>query len=135
MGRLLKFLLLVVVLLGAALYFYQRNIAAVPVSAADIEKGGSFSAEERSTLKTACVARIKKDGEKVCGCIADKAASEISRFDRLVMTAGFQEKLADVVALTKGLVQSGIPIEKVKAAEDGSKTRVKEILKTCNAAE
>ena len=57
-----------------------------------------------------------------------------TEFDRMVMTATFQEKLyCDIVGITKGLIQSGIAPEKVKATEDGSKARVKEMLKTCNA--
>ena len=133
MGRFLTFILLAVVVLGAGFYFYQRNILAVPVTASDLDKGGSFSADERATLKTACAARVKKDSDTVCSCIADKAATDLSRFDRMVITASFQERLSDVVALTKGLVQSGIPAEKVKLAEDGSKARMKDMLKTCNA--
>ncbi len=133
MGRILKILLLAIIALGGAFYLYQRNITAIPVTAADIEKGGSFSVDERASMKNACTARIKKDADKVCGCIADKAATEVSRFDRLVITASFQEKLADIVGLTKGLVASGIPADKVKAAEDGAKARVKDIMKSCNA--
>ena len=133
MGRFIMFVLLAVVVLGAGFYFYQRNILAVPITATDLEKGGSFSSDERATFKTACAARVKKDSETVCGCIIDKAATDLSRFDRMVVTASFQERLYDVVGLTKGLVQSGIPVEKVKLAEDGSKARMKDMLKTCSA--
>ena len=133
MRRLLTALLLAIAVLAIGFYFYQRNIVAVPVTAADLEKGGAYSADERSTLKTACAARVKKDSDAICGCITDKVATEFSRFDRLVITASFQEKLADIVALTKGLVQSGIPAEKVKSAEDGSKARMKDMLKACKA--
>lgn len=133
MGRFLSFVLLLLVLSGVAFYFYQRNIAPVPITAADLEKGGSFSPAERDSMKSACVAAVKKDGDKVCGCIADKAGADVSRFDRLVMTATFQHKMADVVALSKGLVNSGIPADKVKAAEDGSRQRVRDIMKSCNA--
>ena len=133
MGKLLRFLLLALVLLGGGFYLYQRNIAPVAVTVADLEKGGSFSADERAALKAACGLRVKKDGDKVCGCIADKAATDVSRFDRMVITASFQEKLSDIVGLTKGLVASGIPADKVKTAEDGAKARVKDIMKSCNA--
>jgi hypothetical protein len=133
MGRFLRYLLIAVVALGIGFYFYQKSIPATPVTAGDLEKGGNFAAEERSALVAACTARIKKDGDKTCGCIADKAATQFSRFDRMVMTATFQEKLSDIVALTKGLVASGIPVDTVKAAEDGSKGRIKEMMKTCNA--
>ena len=133
MGRFINFLLLAIVALGIGFYLYQRNIAPVPVSAADLEKGGTFSSDERVALIAACTARIKKDSDKVCGCISDKVTTEFSRFDRMVITASFQEKLSDIVGLTKGLVQSGIPADKVKEAEDGSKIRVKDMLKSCNA--
>ena len=133
MRRVLTFLVLAIVALSAAFYFYQRNIQAVPVTAADLEKGGTYSAEERASLTSACTARIKKDGEKVCGCITDKVATEFSRFDRMLITATFQEKLSDIVAITKGLVQSGIPVDKVKSAEEGGKARMKDMMKTCNA--
>ena len=133
MGRFLSYVLLAIVVLAGGFYLYQRNIVAVPVSASDLEKGGSFSPDERAALTSACSARFKKDTDKVCGCIADKSATDFSRFDRIVITASLQEKLSDIVAITKGLIASGIPSDKVKAAEDGSKTRVKEMLKTCNA--
>jgi hypothetical protein len=133
MGRFLQILLLILVVLGVGFYFYQKNIPAATVTAGDLEKGGNFSDGERTTLVAACKVRMKKDGDKACGCIADKVASQFSRFDRMLITATFQEKLSDMVALTKGLIASGIPAETVKAAEDGSKTRIKEMLKTCNA--
>lgn len=133
MGRFLGFVVLLFVLAGIGFYVYQRNITAIPVTAADLDKGGSFPSDERAAMKSACASRIAKDGDKVCGCIVEKSATEISRFDRLVMTATFQGKLADIVALSKGLVGSGVPPDKVKAAEDGNKARVKEILKSCNA--
>ena len=129
----LTVLVLAIVALSAAFYFYQRNIQAVSVTAADLEKGGTYSAEERASLTSACTARIKKDGEKVCGCITDKVATEFSRFDRMLITATFQEKLSDIVAITKGLVQSGIPVDKVNSAEEGGKARMKDMMKTCNA--
>lgn len=135
MGRFLTYLLLIIIAIGAGFYFYQRNITPLAVTAADIEKGGSFSADERATLVNACTARAKQDGAKVCGCIADKAATDLSRFDRLVMTASFQQKLSDIVAAGKGLIASGIPAEKIKAAEEGSKVRMKDIMKTCNLPE
>lgn len=133
MGRFVNLLLLAIVALGIGFYLYQRNIAPVPVSAADLEKGGNFSSDERASLTAACTARIKKDADKVCGCISGKVTTEFSRFDRMVITASLQEKLSDIVGITKGLVQSGIPADKVKEAEDGSRARVKDMLKTCNA--
>ena len=133
MRRLISFLVLALVVIGVSFYFYQRNIQAVPVSASDLEKGGSFSSGERAALMTACASRIKQDTDKKCGCIAGKVATEFSRFDRMMITASFQERLSDVVGITKGLVQSGIPVDKVKAAEEGNKIRLKEMLKNCEA--
>ena len=124
--------MLVLVALGAGLYFYQRNIVAVPITAADLEKGGSYSADDRATFKTAFTARIKRDADTTCGCLTEKMGTELSRFDRLLVTATFQEKLSDIVGLTKGLVQSGVPAEKVKSAEDAGRVRMKDMLKACN---
>lgn len=135
MGRFLTYLFLAIIALGAGFYFYQRNITPIAVTVADIEKGGSFSAQERADLVNACSARAKQDSAKVCGCIADRAATDLSRFDRIVMTASFEQKLSGIVAAGKGLVASGIPAEKIKAAEDGSKVRMKDIMNSCNLPE
>ena len=132
MGRILRWLLLALVIAGVAFYFYQRNIAAVPVSAADLEKGGAYSDAEKSTLKTACANLVKKDSDKVCGYIADKAG-EASHYQRMVMTAMFQEKPADVIGLAKGLIASGIPAVKMKAAEEDAKKLHQDMKTTCGA--
>ena len=132
MGRFLRWLLVALVVAGVAFYFYQRNIAAVPVAASDLETGGTFTDDEKSALKTACVNLIKKDSDKVCGCITDKAAA-FSHFDRMVMTATFQEKVSDIVGITKGLIASGIPADKIKAAEEAGKQHFSDLKTTCGA--
>jgi hypothetical protein len=38
-----------------------------------------------------------------------------------------------MIAATKGLIASGVAPDKVKAAEQGSKQRYEEIMKTCGA--
>jgi len=133
MGRFLLYLLLALVVIGVGFYIYQRNIAPVPVVASDLDKGGAFSDDEKTGLKTACMAFMKKDPDKVCGCIMDKAGTDFSRFDREIMTATFKEKLSDIVGLTKGLVDSGIPMDKMKAAESDSKQRLSDLMKTCGS--
>ncbi len=133
MARLVKLMLLATVVMGAAFYIHLRNIAALPVALADLDKGGAFSAEERSTLKAACVARTRTDAERACGCLVDKAGSELSRFDRMVMTATFQQRLADVVALSRGLSQSGVARAQLKSVETDSRARVRDVMKACNA--
>jgi len=132
MGRFLLWLLLAVVVIGAGFYFYQRNIAAIPVTAADLEKGGSYSDADRSAIRTACANLIKKDTDKVCGCIADKAG-EATRYQRMVITAIFQEKPADLVGLAKGLIASGIAPDKMKAAEDSARQLHQDMKASCGA--
>lgn len=134
MGRFLTFLLLAVIAIGTGFYFYQKNIPAASVSVADFEKGGSFPDAERADMTTACKARFSTDGDKICGCMADRTAKEFSRYDRLMLTAVFKHKtLAEGVALAKGMVAAQIPPEKVKAAEDGAGSRIREMWKTCAA--
>lgn len=134
MGRFLMFLLLAVIALGTGFYFYQKNIPAASVSLADLDKGGSFSDAERADMRNSCTARFTTDGPKICGCMTDKAATELSRFDRTMLTAVFKRKsLSEGVALVKGMVAAQLPADKVKAAEDGASTRIKEMWKTCSA--
>jgi hypothetical protein len=49
------------------------------------------------------------------------------------MMATFQEKLSDIVGITKGLVDSGIPADKIKAAQEEGKARFSDLNKTCGA--
>ena len=49
----------------------------------------------------------------------------------MIMTATLQEKLSDIVGITKGLIASGIDPDKMKAAESDSRTRVTDLMKTC----
>lgn len=134
MGRFLTYLLLAVIVLGGAFYFYQKNIPAASVSLSDFDKGGSFSAAERADMTAACTTRFTTDGPKICGCMADKSSTELSRYDRMMLTAVFKKKtLSEGVALAKGMVAAQIPPDKLKAAEDGAGTRIKEMWKTCSA--
>jgi len=131
MGRFLLWVLLALIVIGGGFWLYQRNIAAVPVVAADLDKGGAFSDAEKASLTTACAAHFKDTADKVCGCLVAKAATDFSRFDRMIMTATLQEKLSDIVGITKGLIASGIDPDKMKAAESDSRTRVTDLMKTC----
>jgi hypothetical protein len=125
------FLVLAIIAIGVAFYLYQRNIAPIPVTAADLDKGGSFSDAEKAALTSACSGAIKKDTDKVCGCLVDKAGTDLSRYERMMMTATFQAKLSDLVAIGKGLIDSGVPADKVKAAEQDGKQRLSDISKAC----
>lgn len=132
MGRIIGYLLLAIVVLGVGFYLYQRNIAAVPVVASDLDKGGAYSDAEKASLKSACADHFKTNTDKVCGCVADKVGAGFSRFDRMILTATMQEKLADIVGITKGLIASGIDPAKMKSAESDSRQRVTDLIKTCN---
>ena len=131
MRRLLTFLLLAIIALGIGFYFYQRNIAPIPVVASDLDKGGAFSDAEKTALSAACTAMVTKDAATVCGCLTTKAATDLSRFERMIATATLQKKLSDVVGITKGLIDSGIDSAKVKAAESDAKGRITGLTKTC----
>jgi hypothetical protein len=132
MGRFLLWVLLAVIVLVGGFWYYQRNIAAIPVTAADLDKGGSYSDTDRVALRTACANLIKKDTDKVCGCIADKAG-EASRYQRMVMTAIFQEKPSDLVGLAKGLIAAGVSSDKMTAAENDAKQLHQDMKASCGA--
>lgn len=85
-GRILLGLLALLLVLGFFGYRWAAKIEPTAMTAADLDKGGDFSAEEKSAFTASCTTRIKKDADKTCGCLADKAATEFSRFERLTMT-------------------------------------------------
>jgi hypothetical protein len=132
MGRILGWLLAILVVAGVGFYFYQRNIAAVPVVATDLDKGGAYSDAEKASLKAACADHFKTNTDKVCGCVADKAGTDFSRFDRMILTATMQEKVSEIVGITKGLIASGIDPAKMKTVEADARQRVTDLIKTCN---
>ena len=135
MRRLLMLLLLILIVAGIGFYFYQRNIAPIPVAAADLDKGGAFSDAEKAALSAACTSAVKKDADKICPCIVQKAATDLSRFERMTATATLQGKLSDVVGLTKGLIDSGIPAERMKLAGSDAKTHITDLSKACGVTQ
>ncbi len=70
-------------------------------------------------------------GEDGGACIADKAGTDLSRFERLALTAGFEGSTTKIVGLTKGLIGSGLPQAEIDAMEANSKTRIDTVLKAC----
>ena len=81
------------------------------LDAADLKVGGIYPPAERQALLDACQKNMKAPAadKSACTCIADRAGTEFSRFERLVLTAGFEGSPTKIVALTKGLIASGIP--------------------------
>ena len=134
-GRIFLILLAVVLALGFFGYRWAAKIQPTAMTAADLEKGGTFSEEEKSAFTAACATRIKKDADKTCGCLADKAATEFSRFERLTMTASFEASPAKMVAIVKGLADAGVPKDKLEAVRDGSKERINGLMKSCGSTE
>ena len=134
-GRILLSLLALLLVLGFFAYRWAAKIEPMAMTAADLDKGGNFSAEEKSAFTAACTSRVKKDADKTCGCLADKAATEFSRFERLTMTASFERSPAKMVAIVKGLIDAGVPKDKVDAAHNGSKERITGLMKSCGLTE
>jgi hypothetical protein len=125
------FLLLIALIVGG--YFWAQNIEAVKLTKADLDVGGSYSAEERQTLVTACEKQSKAGAdEKACSCLADKAATDMSRFERLALIAGFETSPSKFVALIKGATDSGISKTDIDAIEAKAKERIKGALEACH---
>lgn len=135
MRRILWLLLLIIIAGVAYVGYVYYKAPAIPVAAADLDKGGAFSDAEKSALASACTNVVKKDTDKVCGCLVDKAATNLSRFERMMATATLQGKLTEVAGITKGLVDSGIPMDKVKAAEGDARQRITDLNKSCGVTQ
>ena len=62
-GRILLGLLALLLVLGFFGYRWAAKIEPTAMTAADLDKGGDFSAEEKSAFTASCTTRIKKDAE------------------------------------------------------------------------
>ena len=96
------FLLLIALIDRLGGYFYwAQNIEAVKLTKADLDLGGSYSAEERQELSSPRARSSRSRGRESCSCLADKAATDMSRFERLALIAA-SRRPEQVVALIKG---------------------------------
>jgi hypothetical protein len=111
--------------------YWAEGIPSVHVTEADLAVGGSYPPEEREALLQACNNRNVDKRADSCTCIADRAGTELSRFLRLVLTASLDGSASRVVAITKGLMESGVPHEKVEAIEKESKQSFETLMQTC----
>jgi len=126
-------LLLVIIAVVAGGFYWVSTVESVKVTAADLEVGGSYEADERQALLTSCrkTAESQSSAKEACACIADKAGTELSRFERLMFVAGLEVSPTKIVALTKGLIDSGIPEPKVNEMEANSKQRIEGLMESC----
>jgi len=125
------FLAVLAIVIGG--YYWASTVESVKVTADDIKVGGTYPPQERQALLDACRKNMKIPPAEhgACTCLADKAGTEFSRFERLVLTAGFDGSPTQIVALTKGLIASGIPQEEVDAMQADSKTRINDLMRSC----
>jgi hypothetical protein len=125
------FLAVFAVVIGG--YYWASTVEGVKLTAEDLKVGGTYTPDERQALLAACQKNMKKPATDTgaCTCISDKAGTDFSRFERLALTAGFEGSPTKIVALTKGLIGSGIPKDKVETMQTNSKARISELLKSC----
>jgi hypothetical protein len=120
-----------VVIVGT--FYWASTVQSVKLTEADLKIGGDYPAEERQELLDICAKKRKTgtDGDDRCVCIADRAGKDFSRFERLVFLASFEGNATRVVALTKGLIDSGIAQSRIDELQKDSKTRIDGLLKAC----
>ena len=113
-------------------YYWASTVKSLKLTAADLDVGGSYPPEERQALLGACQkSGVAGANASSCTCVADKAGSQSSRFERLAVTAALESNATMIMALTKGLIASGVAKDKVEAMEKDSKARVDGLLKSC----
>lgn len=125
------FVAFVAVVIGG--YYWASTVESVKLTAEDLKVGGSYPDDEREALLNSCkkTKKMPSPDKGACVCIADKAGTEFSRFERLVLTAGFERSPTKIVALTKGLIDSGIPEPEVNAMEASSNKRINDLMGSC----
>jgi hypothetical protein len=114
-------------------FYWASTVQSVKLTEADLKIGGDYPAEERQELLDICAKKRKPgaEGDDRCVCIADHAGKDFSRFERLVFIASFEGNATRVVALTKGLIDSGIAQSRIDELQKDSKTRIDGLLKAC----
>jgi hypothetical protein len=114
-------------------FYWASTVQSVKLTEADLKIGGDYPAEERQELLDICAKKRKPgaEGDDRCVCIADRAGRDFSRFERLVFIASFEGNATRVVALTKGLIDSGIAQSRIDELQKDSKTRIDGLLKAC----
>ena len=104
------------------------------LTAADLDVGSAFETEERTAFETSCQGiKSESNSPEMCACVADFASSSLSRFDRLVVQATFEERPMQVVALVKDMAMAaeseperfekyeGVAEDRMKALETETK--------------
>lgn len=72
------------------------------LSVNDLVFGGTFDKKERTAFETSCQAvTTERHSPEMCACVADFAAANLSRFDRLMVQATFEERPMQAAALIK----------------------------------
>jgi hypothetical protein len=123
------FLVVAAVVVGVV--YWANSVESVKVTEADLAIGGSYPPEEKEALIAACNHRNVNKRPDSCTCIADKAGTDLSRFLRLVLTASLDGSATRIVAITKGLMESGVAREKVDAVEKESEQRFEALMQSC----
>ena len=123
------FLLVGAGLVGAL--YWASTVESVQVTQADLELGGSYPPEEKQALLAACNKQNAGKPADACTCIADKAGTELSRFLRLILTATMEKNATQLVALSKGLVSSGVPQDKAEGIEKEASARFEGLSQAC----
>lgn len=111
--------------------YWASGIESVKVTEADLAVGGSYPPEEKQALLDACEKRNVSKRADSCSCLADKAGTDLSRFLRLILTASLEGSASKVVAITKGLMESGVAPEKADAVEKESEQRFEGLMQAC----
>jgi len=114
-------------------FYWASTIESVKLTESDLQVGGAYPDAERKELLDICNSKRKTgtEGDDRCVCVADRAGKDFSRFERLVFIASFEGNPTRVVALTKGLIASGIPQSRVEELQKDSKSRIDGLLKAC----
>lgn len=126
--KVLKWVLIVfgslVLVLIAVIIGWLSTVEGVKLSAADLDVGGSYPAEERQALFAACrfSSFYQFPGEASCTCFADNAGRKLSRFDRLVSLAEFEGDGERFVVLALALYKH-VAREKIDEMEPYAKSR------------
>jgi len=116
------------VIAGGA-YWLWRSAEEIKLTEADLQVGGSYDGPERAAVQKACSSKFD---ETMCTCIVERAGTEMSHVDRLMLIPALEGSFITIMATSAALARAnGAPEEKIREAMLEARVRLPRLMKAC----
>ena len=120
---------------GAGAMTYLFSGKSIELSKPDLEVGEPSQPGERDALIASCITVLGKGlGSKAataCGCLADDFEHDLSRVERLMISASFQKDTRRLVAIGMSIAKTGATKEDIDAMKTNMAPTIKSAFSRC----